>query len=135
MAMPLALALSLPTEAAAKRKINYPENPEVLVCPTSSGDLDYAFYTVMERAEFQEYSSGGLYSWRRRVDGPFHLLSFENAQYFHVEFKRFRTAEGTRIVAELWWQTSSHEFGVEQQELYDVVQRLLDGLQGLYPCP
>lgn len=130
----LALTAFLALAAPAAAKSDYPPDPEVLLCPATAGDLDYAIDRTMTAAKFQSDPNGGLYAWRRRVDGPFHLMSAEPAQWFRVEFKRFRTSDGTRLVAEMRWQTTRYEFGVKQDELYTGTQEMLDSFRELFPC-
>lgn len=118
----------------AEAKSNPPSpSPETMVCPPKAGDLDSGIYTMMRRGRFEEWT--GKLSWRRRADGPFHLRSLENAQFLHVDFQKFETSEGTRLVAELWWQTSKFEFGVEQKEVVDLFQNMLDQVATIFPCP
>lgn len=126
-----ATVLAAPAEA---KKTEYPADPEALVCPPKPGDLDYALHRILTSAKFQEDPNGGVDAWRHKADGPFHLLSLEQAQWMHVGFKRFRTSAGTRLLAELRWQTHSYEFGVKEQEPYKAVQEMLDGLASVYPC-
>jgi hypothetical protein len=127
-------ALALPVAAPATAKTDYPPDPETVLCPPSRGDLDYALDRSMTAAGFQEDPRGGLDTWRRRADGPFHLLSAEPAQWMRVQFKRFETNAGTRVVAELRWQTTRYEFGVKQRDLYEAVQDGLNSLQTIFPC-
>lgn len=127
----LCMAMLMGGDADAKSKPT-PPSPETLLCPPTSGDLDYGLYKVMESAKFQQW--GGSMSWRRKADGPFHLRSMEPAQYLRIEFKTFNTSEGTRLIADLWWQTSKYEIGVKQQEIVDIFQGMLNDLQGVFPC-
>ena len=122
-------AIAVPAASA-----DLPPDPETIVCPPSTGDLDYAFDRIMTSANFDEHPYGGLNSWRRRVDGPFHLLSAEPAQWMSVEFKRFPTSEGTRIIADLRWQTTRYEFGVDDPSYYEGIQDMLNGLSEVFPC-
>lgn len=130
----LALAALALVAAPATAKTEYPADPQVLLCPPTSGDLDYAIDRTMTAAKFQEDPNGGLDSWRRRVDGPFHVLSLEPAQWLGVQFKRFETEAGTRLVAELRWQTTQYEFGVKEKAPYEAIQETLDGFAGVFPC-
>lgn len=130
--LPIAALALLAAPAAAKA--DYPPDPETLLCPPTSGDLDYALDRTMTAAGFQEDPHGGLDSWRTRKEGPFHLASAAPAEWLKVEFKRFPTAEGTRVVADLRWQTRRYEFGVKQAEYYATFQEALDGLQSVFPC-
>lgn len=123
-----ALALSAPVDAAVQ------PDPETILCPPTPGDLDYALFAVMTAAKFQEWPAGSGMSWRRRVDGPFHVLSLEPASYLRVEYRTFVTAAGTRVVADMHWQTSSYEFGVEQEQPVRAIQVTLDALAQVYPC-
>lgn len=119
-------------DAQAKPKAT-PPSPEALLCPPTPGDLEYGLYKIMDAAKFQEW--GGHLSWRRKADGPFHLASLQNADHLRVQFRTFQTSAGTRLIADLWWQTSSYEIGVKQQEVVDIFQGLLDELAGVHPCP
>jgi hypothetical protein len=107
-------------------------DPVVTVCPPTNADLEYGLYTLMTSARFQPMFRAS--SWRRRVDGPFHIPSLDSAQYLHVDFVTFKTSVGTRLVAQMRWRTSTYEFGVKQQHLVDGMRAALDGLAAHYPC-
>jgi hypothetical protein len=131
----LALGIFALLAAPASAKTSeYPPDPEVLLCPPTSGDLDYALDRTMTAGKFQEDPHGGLDTWRHRAEGSFHVLSLEQAQWLSVHFKRFDTAAGTRLVAELRWQTSSYEFGVKQKEPHEAIQQMLDAFGEIFPC-
>lgn len=123
------LSLAFAAPAIAK---DLPPNPEALVCPPTRGDLDYVLFRVMDDAKFVEW--GGRDSWRRRGDGPWHWASLDQARYLRVEYQRFHTIEGTRLVAVLWWQTSRYEFAVEDARLLALFQDTLDKLAQAWPC-
>lgn len=130
----LAFAALALVAAPAAAKTEYPADPETILCPPTGADLDYALDRIMTAADFQEDPNGGLDTWRTRKMGPFHLPSAAPAEWFRIKFKRFNTAAGTRIVAELRWQTARYEFGVKQREPYAAFQEVLDGLQAVFPC-
>lgn len=122
----LALAFAAPAIAA-------PPDPETLICPPTSGDLDYGLHKVMVAAEFEAYPyESGV--WRRREDGPFHLRSAEPASWVVVEFTVYRTEAGMRLIAEPYWETSRYRFAAKSDEIARGLQTMLDGLAGIWPC-
>lgn len=110
-----------------------PADPETLVCPPTSGDLEYGLRSVMVAANFEAYPyEHGV--WRRREDGPFHLRSAENASWIVVEFTTYRTQAGTRLIAEPFWETSRYRYAAQGEKIISALQATLDGLAAVWPC-
>ena len=128
-----ALALVACTGPARAKDRPLIPDPETLVCPPTPGDLEYTIYEMMKGGGFDKWE--GNMSWRRKMKGPFHFLSLEDAQWLHVSFDTIRTSKGTRLIADLTWRTHSYEFGVKEKQVGDLFQQTLDGIATLYPCP
>lgn len=107
-------------------------NPETLVCPKTSADLDYAIYTAMKSARFEDDPFGGHQTFRR--DASRGVEGLTNPRWLRVRFLSFPTSEGTRLVAELSYYSATKVEDVQDAKVIAVFQGMLDQFQALTPC-